>query len=69
MTLSQAQIARNHLAAATLKKRPAREIEQARADLEYAKAAQAVASWSHLPQMQRNRLAAKLIAGNDDAMR
>jgi hypothetical protein len=68
MPFTSAQLARNRLAYAVHRGDPPEVIAQARADLEYAKAEQAVASWSHLAVMQRARLAAQLLAGDDDAI-
>jgi hypothetical protein len=68
MALSQAQAARNNVARlACIRASPA-EIEQARAELDYAKASQAVTTWRSFTLMQRARLAAQLLADHDDAI-
>lgn len=63
MSLSQAQIARNALGARIRNGSPAATIERARSQLEYAKAEQAITSWTALSPAERARLAIQLLAG------
>ena len=69
MAISQAQAARNKVAAAVWSHQPPEVVALYRAELAYAKAQQAITSWTGLPLIQRARIAAQLLAGNDDDAR